>query len=409
MFLKGLTRRRKPQPLYIDQLHNTYKNAVMDDVLTTFSDFKNTIKDVKDPSDPLLTHWLKVELRHDILSDYQPNNKKLPAPRDPLKWTHKWKRTLHRLTRRTQRMFYVRRLLKPQRLFTDYLSDPKYTQILEKFKKFKTSLQTIFTNQSADNFLKTRLRKWIRKELYHDIVSPSKVISLPKTSSSSSSSSSLPDAPSLSLETATSSTEAPYLPDATTSAYSISTNGEQIIFTNGNTDFIVKKVSGDGSCFFYAVYDQLLDRFQDLFSDIIYSAEDLRAKVVDHMDNNWHKYRLFFLDDVRKDDFLKEQSLPETYADNQLIQATANMLNIFIQIHKIRSISHKVGECVLNNIRPNPEFVSHTLRNPPRIHLLYTGDIHYDSLVSPSPLTPTLQGGKRNRKKTRKHRRIKYS
>jgi hypothetical protein len=122
-------------------------------------------------------------------------------------------------------------------------------------------------------------------------------------------------------------------------------------------NFLVHDVPGDGNCFFHAVIDQLT-RIGQLNGA---NAATLRQRAIDHMLTHWEHYAPFC---AGADAYIDQMVQDGEWSDHPIIQATAELLNINIDIH------HDNGEH--SNIGVDS---AHT------ITLGYYVDAHYVSLT----------------------------
>ena len=161
-------------------------------------------------------------------------------------------------------------------------------------------------------------------------------------------------------------------------------DGEETV-SFGSEDFVVNRVPGDGSCFFHALYDQLQNRAPQLLSKDD-DAGTLREGAVNNIVENWDHYQSFFFDKGKGPDAIIASLLnSRTWAENPIIQATANMLNIHISIHqKDRDYT--------NTLHVHPLSSSSSSSSPPTLptlHFLNQGSkgpngfvgMHFDSLL----------------------------
>ena len=134
-----------------------------------------------------------------------------------------------------------------------------------------------------------------------------------------------------------------------------------------DVEFVIKKVSKDGHCFFSVI---------EIYTD--YSVEDIRERVSDFMLRNKDTFINCYEEDEHDGDsyeeFIEDIRSTNEWGDHLVIQATQLMLNRPIRIFE-KDIS--------NELIQRPGATDDNIKNDP-IYMVYNGENHYDALIQKS-------------------------
>ena len=134
-----------------------------------------------------------------------------------------------------------------------------------------------------------------------------------------------------------------------------------------DVEFVIKKVSKDGHCFFSVI---------ELYTD--YSVEDIRERISDFMLRNKNTFINSYEEDEHDGDsyeeFIEDIRSTNEWGDHLVIQATQLMLDRPIKIFE-KDIS--------NELIQRPGATDDSIKNDP-IYMVYNGENHYDALIQKS-------------------------